>query len=296
MGVLIGIVAGTALTALAANVYSIFQPGGDLQGTWNSQTLTAGAVDLAGAEVTGVLPAANGGSSFSTYTQGDLLYASAANTLSKLAKNASSTRVLTNTGTTNNPAWAQVTLTNGVTGILPVANGGTNNAFIAWSGPATSAKTYTLPNATSTILTSNAAVTLAQGGTGLTSAADDTTLVSSGAAWVAKTLPACTDTGGNHLNYDQSTNTFSCGVSGSFSGTTGSIGGGALLAGACTSGTVSITGATTSMVAVASPNTYPGDGSLWNAQVTSSNTVTVRVCADVALTPTASTYNVRVIQ
>lgn len=79
-------------------------------------------------------------------------------------------------------------------------------------------------------------------------------------------------------------------------GTTGSIGGGALLAGACTSGTVSVTGATTSMVAVANPNTYPGDGSEWEAYVSSSNTVTVKVCAIVALTPTASTYNVRVIQ
>jgi hypothetical protein len=58
--------------------------------------------------------------------QGDLLYASAANTLAKLAKNTSATRYLSNTGTSNNPAWAQIDLTNGVTGILPVANGGTN--------------------------------------------------------------------------------------------------------------------------------------------------------------------------
>lgn len=45
-----------------------------------------------------------GGTNQSTYTQGDLLYASASNTLSKLAKSASSTRYLANTGTTNNPA------------------------------------------------------------------------------------------------------------------------------------------------------------------------------------------------
>lgn len=79
-------------------------------------------------------------------------------------------------------------------------------------------------------------------------------------------------------------------------GTTGSIGGSALLAGACSSGTVSITGATTSMVAVSDPNTYPGDGNWWSSQVTSANTITVRVCASVAATPTASTYNVRVLQ
>ena len=59
-------------------------------------------------------------------TQGDLLYASSANTLARLAKDANATRYLSNTGTTNNPAWAQINLANGVTGTLPVANGGTN--------------------------------------------------------------------------------------------------------------------------------------------------------------------------
>lgn len=57
--------------------------------------------------------------------QGDILYASAANVLSVLAKNTSATRYLSNTGTSNNPAWTQVDLTNGVSGYLPVANGGT---------------------------------------------------------------------------------------------------------------------------------------------------------------------------
>lgn len=80
------------------------------------------------------------------------------------------------------------------------------------------------------------------------------------------------------------------------SGLTGSIGGGALLAGACTSGTVNVTGATTSMVALADPNTYPGDGIIWDGQVTSAGVVTVKVCAILALTPTVSTYNVRILQ
>ena len=58
-------------------------------------------------------------------TAGDILYASGANTPARLAQDANATRVLTNTGTSNVPAWAQVTLTSGVTGTLPVANGGT---------------------------------------------------------------------------------------------------------------------------------------------------------------------------
>ena len=57
-------------------------------------------------------------------------------------------------------------LTTGVTGILPGANGGTNNGFFAVTGPTTSLKTFTFPNASATVLTDNADVTVAQGGTG----------------------------------------------------------------------------------------------------------------------------------
>ena len=79
-------------------------------------------------------------------------------------------------------------------------------------------------------------------------------------------------------------------------GTSASIGGSALAAGQCSSGTAGIMGATTSMAVVATPNTYPGDGMAWRSYVSSANTVTVKVCAEVAGTPAASTYNVRVIQ
>lgn len=78
--------------------------------------------------------------------------------------------------------------------------------------------------------------------------------------------------------------------------TSASIGGASLAAGACASGTATVTGATTSMVAQASPTTYPGDGNVWHAYVSAANTVTVKVCAIVTGTPTASTYNVRVLQ
>lgn len=84
------------------------------------------------------------------------------------------------------------------------------------------------------------------------------------------------------------------------SGTTSSIGGSALTLNACTSGTVSITGATTSMVAVTNPTADPNSGTSqsydWYARVTAAGTVTVYECAIVAGTPTATTFNVRVIQ
>lgn len=65
-----------------------------------------------------------GGTGVTSIAQGDILYGSATNTLSALAKDTNATRYLSNTGTSNNPAWAQVNLTNGVTGVLPPANGG----------------------------------------------------------------------------------------------------------------------------------------------------------------------------
>jgi hypothetical protein len=55
-----------------------------------------------------------------------------------------------------------------LTGIIASTYGGTGNGFAKLSGPASTEKTFTLPNASATILTDNAAVTVAQGGTGLT--------------------------------------------------------------------------------------------------------------------------------
>lgn len=57
-----------------------------------------------------------------------------------------------------------------LTQIVASAYGGTGNGFSKFSGPATSEKTFTLPNASATVLTDNTAVTIAQGGTGQTTA------------------------------------------------------------------------------------------------------------------------------
>ena len=70
----------------------------------------------------GTLGVTRGGTGFGSYAQGDLLYADTTTTLAKLAKNTNATRYLSNTGATNNPAWSQIDLTNGVTGRLPYAN------------------------------------------------------------------------------------------------------------------------------------------------------------------------------
>jgi len=85
---------------------------------------------------------------------------------------------------------------------------------------------------------------------------------------------------------------------GVMSGTTGSIGGGLLTAGACTSGTVTVTGATVGMPAIATPSdgtNIAGVGTVITATVTSTNTVTVSVCALLSVTPAAKTYSVRIV-
>ena len=64
-------------------------------------------------------------------SQGDVLFASGSNTPARLAKSTTSTQYLANTGTNNNPAWNEVALDTGVSGTLPVANGGTGTTSLA---------------------------------------------------------------------------------------------------------------------------------------------------------------------
>lgn len=80
------------------------------------------------------------------------------------------------------------------------------------------------------------------------------------------------------------------------SATSVSIGGSPLIAGACATAVATVTGATTSMAVISTPATYPGDGTVWMAYVDSPDSVTVKVCAIIAVTPTSSTYNIRVMQ
>jgi hypothetical protein len=104
----------------------------------------------------GTLGISKGGTNLTSYAQGDIIYASAANVLNKLAKNASATRYLSNQGTSNNPSWSQVNLANGVTGTLPVANGGTGGTTADGARAnleAAGKKAFTVGNGSATIFT-----------------------------------------------------------------------------------------------------------------------------------------------
>jgi len=82
-----------------------------------------------------------------------------------------------------------------LTQVIASTYGGTGNGFTKFSGPTTAERTFTLPDATATILTSNAAVTVGQGGTGLTSGTSggipyfsSTSAITSSAALTANAL------------------------------------------------------------------------------------------------------------
>lgn len=66
------------------------------------------------------------------------------------------------------PTYGAVSLLSDVTGINPSTTGGTGNGFTKFTGPTTTERSFALPDASATILTSNTAVTVAQGGCGTT--------------------------------------------------------------------------------------------------------------------------------
>ncbi|MBI4668299.1 MAG: hypothetical protein HY747_03795, partial [Elusimicrobia bacterium] len=73
----------------------------------SSVTLVGPIVELNTSEVSGILPETNGGTGESSYTQGDLLYADAANSLAKLTVSGSSGKFLKSNGAV--PSWQAIT-------------------------------------------------------------------------------------------------------------------------------------------------------------------------------------------
>lgn len=115
---------------------------------------TSNAVDLATAEVAGVLPETKGGTNQSAYAAGDLLYASAVNTLSRLPKGTNGQILTLSAGL---PAWVSessikvTSFSGGSTGLTPnsattgdVTLGGVLTGEYGGTGVANTGKTITL--------------------------------------------------------------------------------------------------------------------------------------------------------
>jgi hypothetical protein len=104
-------------------------------------TTAVAAVDLA--TVAGTLAATSGGTGLTTYTTGDIVYASATNTLASLAGVATG-NVLISGGVGTAPSYGKVGLTTHVSGTLPIANGGTGTTSTTFVNLTTNV-TGTLP-------------------------------------------------------------------------------------------------------------------------------------------------------
>jgi hypothetical protein len=72
-----------------------------------------------------VVPATAGGTGQTSYAVGDLLYADTTTTLAKLPDVATGNALISG-GVSTAPSWNKIGLTTHISGVLPVANGGTN--------------------------------------------------------------------------------------------------------------------------------------------------------------------------
>jgi len=101
---------------------------------WSApKTWSSGYVVLA-ADMNNIRDQLNATAPATVTAQGDIVIASGANALARLAKSTTSTQYLANTGTSNAPAWNEVALATGVSGTLPVANGGTGGTSLTANG------------------------------------------------------------------------------------------------------------------------------------------------------------------
>lgn len=117
----------TTDTTNAANITSGTLPSGRLVGGYGN--VTAVGILVGGTWNADIITAPYGGTGFGSYAVGDLLYANTTTTLAKLADTTAGNVLLTG-GVGVAPSYGKVGLTTHITGILPLANGGTGASTV----------------------------------------------------------------------------------------------------------------------------------------------------------------------
>ena len=180
----------------------------DVVGGTTGLTTSGGPVTTSGTiTISGTLIPTNGGTGISTYTLGDILYATSSNTLGALAGVATGNALISG-GIAGAPSWGKIGLTTHVSGTLPVANGGTGVTSSTGSGSVvlSTSPTLTTPNlgtpsaATLTNATglpivagTTGTLTVARGGNGLTATPTNGQIdIGNGSGFTRTTLTAGT--------------------------------------------------------------------------------------------------------
>ncbi len=146
--------------------------------------------------------------------------------------------------------------------------------YVVFSGPTTSNKTFTLPNASATILTDNAAVTVAQGGTGAATHTANAVLIGNGTGAFTSVSPG---TSGNVLTSNGTawvSSPSAGGIGGNFtvSGNTISSSGNVTLSSAASNNIVLSPGAGGNVTVPSGVFAVTGNGTFGNVSITSNIT------------------------
>ena len=154
----------------------------DVSGGTTGLTTSGGPVTVSGTiTLDGTLAAKNGGTGFSTYTTGDILYASGTTTLSALSDVATGNALISG-GVSTAPSWGKIGLSTHVSGTLGTANGGTGLTSFTSGGAL---------YATSTSALTTGTLPVASGGTGVTTTpANGALLIGNGTGYTSATLTA----------------------------------------------------------------------------------------------------------
>ncbi len=156
-----------------ANALTVGRTGADTIDGAASITVAGGGVFVQSNGVSSWRVLGSIGLDISTIAQGDLIYGSATNVLSLLNKDTNATRYLSNTGSSNNPAWAQIALATGVSGRLPFANltQGSARSVLGVTGNATADVASIQGTANQALVVNSAGTALTFGAVNLASSA-----------------------------------------------------------------------------------------------------------------------------